>query len=92
MAKTNEFVYVLVVAQFGPVFITKVNNDKSVEWHKDEKPVEISKNWAKDMVKGLLWRGIPAYVVCSEFEIDRQPCRYSDGEYKWIWHENNMKS
>lgn len=89
MSKKKNYWYILVMANDGPAFVTKVDfGDKSAEWQKTEKPEELTEAWAKDTALGLNWNGYLAYPVCSQVEIDRQPYRYSDGHFKWEF--NNM--
>jgi hypothetical protein len=41
MAKKQNYYYVLVMTNNGPVFVTSVNNlDKTAYWDKNEKPLD----------------------------------------------------
>lgn len=73
--------YVLVVSERGPKFVTKVNYaNKTAEWNYEEKPLEMSKERAEDLVLGLCLNFNTAYVVCQPFEIDSHPYNYKDFE------------
>lgn len=87
MAKKKNFWYVLVMTGGGPVFVTKVNHsDKTAEWHKDEKPLEMGEYMAKDLAMGLQCNLNSAFAVSNFYELESQPYRYELGEFTW-----NMK-
>ncbi len=87
--KKKNFWYVIVMTGGGPVFVTKINHsDKTAEWHKDEKPLEMSEYRAKDLAMGLMCNMTLAYPVCGQIEINYQPYLYSNGQFKW---ESNEK-
>lgn len=89
MAKKKNFWYVIVMANHGPVFVTKINHsDKTAEWNKEEAPLELDEFRAKDLALGLNLNLNSAFAVCQPFEIDRQPFRYDKGEFEWKWKEN----
>jgi len=84
MAKKQNWYYVLVLTDNGPIFVTKVNyGNKTAEWDKLGKPLEMSKVKAEDLVFGLTMNFFTAFIVCSKFEVDRQPYRYDDWKIKW---------
>ena len=91
MANKKNHYYVLVMTNYGPVFVTKVNNaNKTAEWNKLEKPKEFEKFWAEDLTLGLNLNFHMAFTICSKFEIDYQPYRYEAGEFEW--KENEKES
>ena len=90
MAKKQNYYYVLVMTNNGPVFVTKVNNaNKTAEWNKLEKPKEFTKFWAEDLTLGLNLNFNMAFTVCSKFEIDYQPYYYNKGQFEWKEKEEN---
>ena len=82
MAKKKTYYYVLVMTNYGPVFVTKVYR-KTAEWQKDKAPLELSKEWANDIALGLTLNGYPAFVVAQPWEVEMHPYRYEIGEFKW---------
>lgn len=88
-SKKNHY-YVLVITNEGPKFVTKVNyGDKTAEWNYNEKPLEMDKLWAEDLVLGLNLNFHMSYLVCQKWEIDSQPYRYD--RYKFDWKERKEK-
>lgn len=84
MAKKQNWYYVLVMTDNGPIFVTKVNySNKTAEWDKTGKPLEMSKVRAEDLTFGLTMNFFTAFIVCSKYELDRQPYRYEDWRIKW---------
>ena len=82
--KKKNYWYVIVMTESGPTFVTKVNHsDKTAEWHKDEKPLEMGESVAKDLAMGLKCNMTLAYSVCNPIEIDYQPYLYNKGQLKW---------
>ena len=76
--------YILVITDAGPKFVTKINwSDKTAEWNYKEKPLEVEKTWAEDLVLGLNLNMHVAYLVAQPWEIESQPYRYSDWEIEW---------
>ena len=92
MAKQKkEYWYLLIITNNGPVFVTSVDfSDKSAEWDKKEKPIELTKGDAQAMALGLNWHGNLAYPICSQWEIDKQPYRYENGKLEWVANQNSM--
>ena len=85
MAKKKEnYWYVLVLTNGGPVFVTGVGEGKTAFWKKDEIPRDFGESYAKDMAFGLMVNGYSAFAVCNRFPLESQPYRYSMGEFKWI--------
>ena len=85
--KKNRY-YVLVITDAGPKFVTKVNyGDKTAEWDYKEKPLEMSKSEAEDLVLGLNLNLHQAYLICQKWEIDSQPYRYNDWKIEWVKRE-----
>lgn len=84
MAKKQNFYYVLVMTNNGPVFVTSVQYvGKTAHWNKDEKPLEMGKYQAEDLTLGLNLNFHLAFTVCSKFELDTQPYMYDKGEFEW---------
>lgn len=84
MSKKSNYWYVLVMSSNGPVFVTKVNySNKTAEWDKLEKPLEMSKSSAQDLVIGLNLNFHCAVAVCQPFELTSQPYRYDSYEIEW---------
>jgi len=82
--KKKNFWYVIVMTNNGPVFVTKINrSDKTAEWHKDEKPLEMGESVAKDLAMGLMCNMTSAYAVYNFYELDHQPYLYNRGQFKW---------
>ena len=85
--KKQNWYYVLVMSDDGPVFVTSVKySPKVAHWDKTEKPLSMDKFWAEDLTLGLNLNWHTAFTVCSKFELDTQPYRYSD--YHIEWKEN----
>lgn len=90
--KKKNYWYVIVMTGDGPVFVTKVNySDKTAEWHKDEKPLEMSEFMAKDLAMGLMCNMTSAYAVCNFYELDYQPYFYSEGHFEWVLNKKEEK-
>ena len=86
MAQKKNYYYVLVMTNSGPTFVTKVNHsNKTAEWNKLEKPLELEKFWAEDLVLGLNLNLNVAFMVCSKFQIDYQPYLYDRGQFEWVY-------
>ena len=88
MAKKQNWYYVLVMTDDGPVFVTSIEySTKYAHWKKDEKPMELDKSRAEDLTLGLNLNFHTAFMVCSKFELDTQPYRYSDWHIEWKENE-----
>ena len=81
--KQTNWYYVLVMTNDGPIFVTSLGAHHTAYWNKNEKPYELSKEWAEDMVRGLLWNGHVSFVVKSQWELDTQPYNYGEWQIKW---------
>ena len=80
--------YVLVISDEGPKFVTKVNyGDHTAEWDYTQKPLELDKLWAEDIVLGLTLNMHQAYLICQNWEIEHQPYRYEDYKIQWVERE-----
>ena len=85
MAKQTNFYYVLMLTTAGAVFVTSVDyRDKSAYWNKNETPLELSKERARDLTLGLNLNGYTAVTVCNPFKLDTQPYRYDLGGFEWV--------
>lgn len=90
--KKNHY-YVLVMTAAGPKFVTKVNyGDKTAEWNYEEKPLELDKFWAEDLVLGLNLNWNTAYLICQKWEIEHQPYRYEDYKIQWVEREKEKEN
>lgn len=85
--KQKHWCYVLVMAPNGPAFVTSEGPGRMAMWEKHKKPLEFSEKYAEGMVYGLNLNGFGAYLVKSQWELDRQPYRYEFG--KFVWEDNN---
>lgn len=84
MAKKQNYYYVMVMTDHGPVFVTSVNNaDKTAYWNDTEAPKELGKYYAEDLTMGLNLNGHLAFTICSKFELDNQPYYYRKGGFEW---------
>ena len=79
--------YILVLTQKGPKFVTKLGTNRTAYWNANEKPLEVSREWAIDVSYGLTWNCNPAYPVCVNYEIEIQPFMYDRGHFEWHWDE-----
>lgn len=87
--KKKKHYYVLVITNAGPKFVTKVNyGDKTAEWDYKEKPLEMDKFWAEDLVLGLNLNFHQAYTVVMDWELDAQPYRYENYKIEWKKRED----
>ena len=91
MAKKKNYWYVLVLNNYGPVFVTNIPGRHTAEWKKDEAPLELSESYAKDIAWGLRLNGYSAFAVDNSYEMHYQPYRYEDGQFKWEWNEDAKK-
>lgn len=90
--KTKKHYYVLVMTEAGPKFVTKINyGDKTAEWDYKEKPLEMEKLQAEDLVLGLNLNWNQAYLVCQNWEIENQPYRYDDYKIQWVKREKETE-
>ena len=81
MSKKKNFYYVLVFTEHGPKFVTsKDSATKVARWDENEKPLELGKYWAEDLCFGLSCNFFNAVTVCSPYELETQPYRYSEFE------------
>ena len=87
MAKKTNYYYVLVLTMAGPVFVTGVGDHHTAYWDRSKPPMELSRDYAKDMVLGLNLNGHMAYSVVLPFELDTQPYRYDLGKFVWQMNE-----
>ena len=88
MAARKMHYYVLVITNDGPKFVTKVNyGDETAEWNYKEKPLEMTKSDAEDLVVGLNGNFFLAYVVSMRCEITGHPYRYDLGHLEFKRNE-----
>ena len=86
MAKKNYW-YVIVMTDYGAVFVTGIPERNTAEWDKLKKPMEFSMEYAQQTALGLCANGYLAYSVCQSFKLDNQPYRYNLGEFKFVHNE-----
>ena len=91
MAQKKNYYYVLVCTEEGAKFITDIGDHHTAFWNWKEKPYEMSKSYAQDMVKGLNWNGFCAYMIHSEWELERQPYNYEKYELTFTEREANKE-
>jgi len=90
--KKKNFWYVIVMSNNGPVFVTKINyQDKTAQWNKTEKPLELGKYEAQDLCLGLSLNFHMAFAVCVPYEIESQPYRYDAGQFEWTWNDKEKE-
>ena len=93
MAKKQNYYYVLVMTNDGPVFVTGIPQRNWANYNKNEKPMQFSsKEMAQEVAFGLSCNMQLAYAVCQSFEIDYQPYRYADGHFEWVENTADEKS
>ena len=92
MAKKKNYWYVLVMSNDGPVFVTKINyGDRTAEWNKLEKPLEMDKDRAQELTLGLNLNLNISFAVCQPFELDSQPYRYDAYHIEWKENEKEVE-
>lgn len=90
MANSKKvYYYVLVITEYGPVFVTGTGEHHVAYWDKDKEPKEYPKSVAEDITLGLGLNGYSAFTVMSHWEIDYQPYNYKNGEMTWKPKEEN---
>ena len=87
MAKKTNWYYVLVLTQYGPVFVTGIGEGKVAYWDKSKAPKEFGKAYAEDLAFGLQVNGYNAFAVVNRWEISNQPFYYNKGEFEWVSKE-----
>ena len=88
MATKKNYYYVLVFTSAGAVYVTGRNNlNKVAYWNKDEKPLEMGKAVAEDLVFGLQCNFTNAVMVCHPRPIESQPYNYKYFDCKFVEKE-----
>lgn len=83
MAKQKYYYYVLVFRD-EPLYVTSIDySDKTSQWDRLGKPLEMSKDRATDLVFGLSLNFFSAVVVTSLYPLETQPYHYERGYLKW---------
>ena len=85
--KQTEWFYVVVYTLEGPKYVTGLGDHHTAYWDTEKPPYELSKEWAREIVIGLLWNGYNANVVMSPIEIESQPYRYEIGHFEFVHEE-----
>lgn len=84
MAKKQNYYYVMVMTNNGPVFVTSIDSaDKVAHWDAEKAPKEFGKYMAEDLTMGLTLNGSLAFTICSKYELDNQPYYYKKGGFEW---------
>lgn len=92
MAKKQNWYYVLVMSDEGPVFVTSIEYaTKYAHWDKTEVPKALDRTMAEDLTLGLNLNFHAAFMVCSKFELETQPYRYSDWHIEWKENEKEVE-
>lgn len=89
MAKKTNYYYVLVLTKTGPVFVTGEGDHHMAYWDRSKPPMELSRDYAKDMVIGLNLNGHMAFTVVMPFELETQPYCYDLGKFVWQMNETD---
>lgn len=90
--KKSNYWYVLVMTDAGPVFVTKVNYaNKTAEWDREGKPLEMDKSRAQDLTLGLNLNMHMSVAVCQPFQLDSQPYNYKKWQIKWEEREKQAE-
>lgn len=86
--KQKSFWYVIVMTDYGPVFVTSVDySNKTAHWNKKEKPMEFNKSIAQDLCLGLSINFHTSFAVCVPYELTTQPYVYDRGQFEWVWNK-----
>lgn len=92
MAKKKNFYYVMVFTNSGPVFVTAIHySNKTAEWNKLDKPLEMSKSEAEDLTFGLMVNFNTAFTIVSPIKYNTQPYRYDAGHFEWKFDDKEDK-
>lgn len=84
MAAKKKHYYVLVITDEGPKFVTDICfGNRTAKWDYKEKPLELDKSRAEDLVLGLNLNFHQSYVVVMNWELDSQPYRYEKWKMEW---------
>lgn len=89
MATRKNHYYILVLSDFGSVFVT--NNDREFSyWERTDVPMDYgSKKYAESEAYGLRLNGHKAYAITLPYELDYQPYLYDRGHWEWVRDEKN---
>ena len=90
MAKRKNHYYVLVMTNYGPVFVTSVDRtNRTAHWDATAAPLEFDKYWAEDLTMGLLCNGYTVFTVYSRIPQDTQAYIYDKGHFEWCMEDND---
>ena len=87
MAERKNYWYIIVLQNYGPVFVTGIPERTTAEWDRLKKPMKFTATYAKEVAWALRLNGYTAYAVCNTYELGNQPYIYDIGEFKWEWSE-----
>lgn len=86
----KHYIYILVLSEKGPRYVTSFGERNTAHWDDEEKPLRIdSREYAEQVALGLTWNGHNAVAVTSAYEIEKHPYNYKD--YEIQWKEKNDK-
>lgn len=80
---TKNHWYVIVCTDNGAVFVTSTEYH-TAEWDKTKPPMEMSREYARNVANGLCLNFHCAYAVCMNWELKHQPYRYTHGHFEWV--------
>ena len=88
----KHYIYILVLTEKGPKYVTSFGEGNTAYWKDNEKPMLISnREYAEQVALGLTWNGHNAVAVTSAFEIDRHPYNYKHYEIEWKEIKNDKE-
>lgn len=91
MAKKKNFYYVLVFTSEGPKYVTHTERT-TAHWDEKEIPLELGKQYAEEVTRGLLLNFFNAVMVCMPVELTHQPYMYERGHFEFVKEENNEQT
>lgn len=84
MVKRKNHYYVLVMTNYGPIFVTSVDrSDKIAHWDAKAAPLEFDKYGAEELTMGLCCNGYTVFTVYSRIPQDTQAYIYDKGHFEW---------
>lgn len=85
MTKAKNYWYVLVFAEDGPKFVTKIDNaSKTAYWNTEETPLPMTRDEATWMSRAFAVNGILAVAVSSFYELSSHMYQYDKGHFEWM--------
>ena len=90
-ARKNNYYYILVMTNNGPVFVTDIKPHHYAEYDRNKKPKLFEKSRAEDITMGLNLNFNLAFMVTSKWEIDTQPYNYKDYNIEFVERKEDDK-